>query len=133
MRAAILIFIGVVMVAYLARLGWSLLRSAAKPLPASDVPVARPLAVPVRPRAFCEYCGRQVAVRKGDGMPYANRHHCHIVRPQVTVEDVAAVRRDFEVVGQALAGVMAEYPVARADLESALQRAVAVEDEEPTA
>ena len=66
---------GLLMMALL--IGAALLKAAAKPAPAPSQPVtARPTTRTGRPMAYCEACGRVVAVRKGDGMPYAGRHAC---------------------------------------------------------
>ena len=53
--------------------------AAKKPEP-EPVP-APPVTAKGRPLAHCEACGRTVAVRKGDGMPYQNRHKCELARP----------------------------------------------------
>ena len=68
--------------ALLGLMGWSLLKAGAKPAP-RPVPLATAKG---RPMAYCADCGRLIAVRKGDGMPYAGRHACRIVRAVVTVE-----------------------------------------------
>ena len=54
----------------------SLSRVAAKPAPPPT-----PVTAKGRPLAHCAACGRVVAVRKGDGLPYANRHACHNASP----------------------------------------------------
>jgi hypothetical protein len=53
----------------------SLLTAGKKPAPTP--PPVVPVTAKGRPLAVCEHCQRTVAVRKGDGMPYAGRHACH--------------------------------------------------------
>ena len=89
----------------------SLGRAAKKPEPEPVVPLA-PVTAKGRPLAICEACGRTVAVRKGDGMPYQNRHKCELARPAVTRADVDAIGRDFRAVGDDLASVMRDNPPA---------------------
>ena len=86
----------------------SLFRAAAKPVP---TPI-QPVTAKGRPLAHCEACGRTVAVRKGDGMPYQNRHKCELARPAVTRADVDAIGRDFRTAGDDLASVMRDNPPA---------------------
>jgi hypothetical protein len=64
-------------------LAYGLSRASAEPSPAPTAPPP-PVTAKGRPLAVCEHCGRQVAVRKGDGMPYAGRHRC--VKPNVTID-----------------------------------------------
>ena len=90
----------------------SLGRAAKKPEPEPEPVPAPPVTAKGRPLAHCEACGRTVAVRKGDGMPYQNRHKCELARPAVTRADVDAIGRDFRTAGDDLASVMRDNPPA---------------------
>ena len=65
---------------------WGLCRAAACEVPAYEESAAVPSrTTTARPRAICADCGRLVAVRLGDRLPYAGRHACRKVVPEVHV------------------------------------------------
>ena len=88
MIAGCFIVAALLMIALL--IGWSLLKAAAKPVP-RPVPA---VTAKGRPLDHCAFCGRLVAVRKRDGMPYAGRHACRKAPETLTeahAEGAAAV------------------------------------------
>ena len=70
MIAGCFIVAALLMIALL--IGAALLKAAAKPVP-RPVPA---VTAKGRPLDHCAFCGRLVAVRKRDGMPYRGRHAC---------------------------------------------------------
>jgi hypothetical protein len=69
---------------------WSLCKAASDADDAlADLPIERPAPVSPsgRPMAVCVECGRLVVVRKGDGLPYAARHRCHVPGPAAVADE----------------------------------------------
>jgi hypothetical protein len=76
----VLVCVGLVVAAFAASLfGGARERPGDRPAPTPPMATAHGT-----PLAYCADCGRLVAVHKGDGLPYRNKHTCRIAPPAET-------------------------------------------------